>query len=82
MKEIQNYGVLAFTHQKDLAINNETSIYIPELANIDNLELTAQKILKNIENISRRKPNSQLIAKKNQIINNCRNSLKDLCDSL
>lgn len=82
LKEIQNYGVFAFTHQKDLAINNETSFYIPELASIDNLDLAVKKILKIIENISKRKPNSELIAIKNQLINNCRNSLKDLCGSL
>ena len=82
LKEIQNYGVFAFTHQKELAINNETSFYIQELASIDNLELASEKILKIIEDISKKKPNLELIAKKNQMINNCRNSLKDLCDSL
>lgn len=82
LKEIQNYGVFAFTHQKELAINNETSFYIQELASIDKLELASEKILKIIGDISKKKPNLELIAKKNQMINNCRNSLKDLCYSL
>ena len=38
LKEIQNYGVFAFTHQKDLVIHNDTSFYIPELASIDKIK--------------------------------------------
>ena len=82
LKEIQNYGVFAFTHQKDLVIHNDTSFYIPELASIDKIKLAVEKILTIIENISKSNPNSELIAKKNQLINNCKNSLKDLCYNL
>ena len=82
LKEIQNYGVLTFSHQKDLVINNETSFYIPELENTDDMSPAANKILNIIQIISKRNPNTKLIAKKNQLINNCQNALNDLCQSL
>ena len=82
LKEIQNYGVFAFTHQKDLVIDKETSFYIPELSTIDNITLASEKIINIIDIVSKKNPNSELIAKKNQMINNCQNSLKDLCKSL
>ena len=82
LKEIQNYGVFTFTLQKDLAIDNETSIFIPELMNINNMKLAFYKIINIIESISLQNPNSQLIAKKNQMINSCENSLIDLCENL
>jgi len=81
LKEIQNYGVIAFTHQKDLVIN-ETSFYIPELASLDNLKLASEKILYIIDTISKKAPNTTLIAKKNQLINKCENALIDLCNNL
>ena len=40
------------------------------------------KIIKIIKTISTNNPNSKLIARKNQMINNCQNSLKDLCENL
>lgn len=82
LKEIQNYGVFAFSHQKDLVIDNETSFFIPELENTDNMIPAANKILNIIQIIFKRNPNSQLIAKRNQVINNCENALNDLCHSL
>ena len=82
LKEIQNFGVIAFTHQKDLVIDNETSFYIPELASINNINIAYEKIINIIENVSRKNPNSKLIAEKNQMINKCENSLNDLCKSL
>ena len=82
LKEIQNYGVFAFTHQKDLVIDNETSFYIPELSTIDNISLASKKIIDTIDIVSKKNPNLELIAKKNQMINNCQNSLRDLCKSL
>ena len=82
LKEIQNYGVLTFSHQKDLVINNETCFYIPELENTDDMSPAANKILNIIQIISKRNPNTKLIAKKNQLINNCQNALNDLCQSL
>ena len=82
LKEIQNYGVFAFTLQKDLVIDKETTFYIPELSSQDTISLASQKIIKIIDIISEKKPNSELIAKKNQMINRCENSLKDLCKRL
>ena len=82
LKEIQNYGVITFTHQKDLVIDNNTCFYIPELENTDNMEPASNKILKIIKTINKRNIDSQLIAKKNQMINNCKNALKDLCEGL
>lgn len=82
LKEIQNYGVFAFSHQIDLVIDNETSFYIPELENKVNMNIAAKKIVNIIQNISSRNPNLKLIAEKNQMINNCENALNDLCHSL
>ena len=82
LKEIQNYGVICFTHQKEFAIDNETSFFISELANIDNINIAFNKIMDIIEKISKSNINTELIAKKNQIINKCENSLIDLCKSL
>ena len=82
LKEIQNYGVITFSLQKDLVIDNNTCFYIPELENIDNMEPAFNKILKIIMTINKRNFDSQLIAKKNQMINNCKNALKDLCEGL
>ena len=82
LKEIQNYGVIAFSLQKEFIIDNETSYYIPELANIDNMELAFNKIMKKIEFLSQSNINTYLIAKKNQMINKCENALIDLCKNV
>ena len=82
LKEIQNYGVFAFTHQKDLVIDNETSFFVPELMNKENMKPAFYKIKKLMEIISSKNPDSYLIAKKNQMLNNCLNSLKDLCQNI
>lgn len=82
LKEIQNFGVIAFTLQKDLILSNETTYYIPELEDQKKINIAAQKINEIIDNIEKKKPNLNLIAKINQNINNCRNALKDLCQSL
>jgi len=82
LKEIQNYGVISFSLQKDLIIDNETCFYIPELESTDDMIPASNKIIKIIEKISEKNLNSQLIAKRNQLINHCKNTLKDLCDSL
>ena len=82
LKEIQNYGVFCFTHQMDLVIDKETSFLIPELTNQQNMYPAFRKIIEIIESISSKNPNSQLIAKRNQAINNCQNALTDLCESL
>lgn len=31
LKEIQNYWVFTFSHQRDLIIHNDTGLYVPEL---------------------------------------------------
>ena len=82
LKEIQNYGVFAFTHQKEFVIDKDTSFYIPELNSKFLMAYAFHKINKIIENITLSKPDTKIIAKKNQKINNCYNALKDLCKSL
>ena len=82
MKEIQNYGVITFSHQREFIIDNETSFYIPELENLDNMKIAFNKIMNIIENISRSNVRTELIAKRNQKINKCENALIDLCQSL
>ena len=82
LKEIQNYGVIAFTHQKEFVISNDTSFFVPELADEDNIDSAYKKILNIIENILSSSPNSQQIARKNQEINRCQNALYDICKSL
>ena len=64
LKEIQNYGVIAFSHQKDLIIDNYTSYYVPELADENDMK-TSYKIIKNkIKQIMQSHPDSRYIAKK------------------
>ena len=45
LKEIQNYGVVTFSHQKDLVISDETCFYIPELESTNDMSPAANKIL-------------------------------------
>jgi hypothetical protein len=82
LKEIQNYGVFTFTHQKEFAISNNTSFYVPELTYKDNMKPAYKKIFDIIKNISLSFPNTQQIAKKNQEINKCQKALDDICKSL
>ena len=46
------------------------------------MTLAFNKILNIIEKLSKKKINTELIARKNQIINSCENTLIDLCKSL
>jgi hypothetical protein len=82
LKEIQNHGVFAFSHQKDLVIDKRTSFYIPELANENDMKPAFININKKIEIITNNHPNSQLIAEKNQKINKCQNALDELCKAI
>lgn len=82
LKEIQNYGVFAFTHQKDFVFNKDTTFFIPELADKDDMKKAYKKIIEKVKKLKKINPNSKLIAKKNQKINHCHNSLDDLCLSL
>ena len=79
LKEIENYGVITFTLQKDFVINNESGYYIPELE-LDNITLVFNKIIKIIEEISNKNPDSIKIAKQNQNYNKCQRALDDICD--
>ena len=82
LKEIQNYGVFAFTHQLDLVIDKNTTFFVPELAYENDISYAYKKIIEITEMITKSNPNSQLIAKQNQEINKCENALDDLCNSL
>ena len=81
LKEIQNQGVFAFSHQKDLVIR-KTGFYIPELTNENDMKEEYINIMKKIEIILNKHSNTQLIAKINQEINKCQNAFDDLCKSL
>ena len=81
LKEIENYGVITFTLQKDFVFNNESGYYIPELE-LDDITPAFNKIIKIIEEISNKNPDSIKIAKKNQDYNRCERALDDLCNGI
>ena len=81
LREIQNYGVITFTLQKDFVINEETCYYIPELE-LDDMTSAFNKIIKIIDEISNKNPDSIKFAKINQNINKCERALDDLCDGI
>ena len=80
--EIQNHGVIIFTHQKEFVLDNNTSFFVPELANSNDMKNAFNIIMEKIEVISKSLPNSKIIAKINQENNKCEKSLEDLCQSL
>jgi len=82
LKEIQNYGVITFTHQKEFVLDESAGYYIPELANKDNMKAAYDKIMDKIEKISMEKPDTELIRKINQDSNRCDRALDDVCDGL
>ena len=51
LKEIHNYGVIAFTHQKEFVISNDTSFFVPELADEDNIDSAYKIILNKSKNL-------------------------------
>ena len=81
LKEIQNYGVIAFSLQKDLVFSNQTSFYIPELE-YDDMNPAFNKIMKIIDNVSKKNPDTKIIAEINQKYTNCERALDDLCEGL
>ena len=81
LKEIQNYGVLSFSHQSDLVISNKTSYHIPELE-YEDMVPAFEKIMKLILKINKSHPNTKEIAKINQDITKCEKSLDDLCNGI
>lgn len=82
LKRIQNFGVFCFTHEKDFVINKNTTFYIPELHDEDNMIPAFKKIMGIIRNISNSNPNTQLIAKINQDANRCERAFDDLCEGI
>jgi hypothetical protein len=82
LKEIQNYGVFAFSHQRDLIIHEETGFYVPELINKNDISQAFKIIIQKIEIVTKLHPNTQSIAKINQEINKCQNALIYLCESI
>ena len=81
LKEIQNYGVIAFVHQKDLIFSNQTGYHIPELEYYDMVP-AFNKIMKIIDEISRINPDTQKIANINQNYTKCERALDDICDGI
>ena len=82
LKEIQNYGVFTFSHQKDLIIHEDTGFFVPELVNKDDMKQAFKIIVEKIENITNLHPNTLSVAKINQEINKCQNALNDLCQNI
>ena len=82
LKEIQNYGVFAFSHQRDLIIHKDTGFFVPELANKKDMSKAFRIIMKKIEIITNLHPNTESFAKINQKINKCQNALNDLCENI
>ena len=81
LKEIQNYGVIAFCHQKDFILSRETAYYIPELEDKD-IKNAFNKIMKIIDNLTNNNVDSKKIAIMNQNNNKCEKALDDICDGL
>ena len=82
LKEIQNFGVFTFSHQKDLVIDNKTSFYIPELTAEKNMKPAFSKIMEIIDSIEKSNSNSEFIAKTNQEITKCENAFEQLCQGI
>lgn len=82
LKEIQNFGVFTFSHQKELIIDKNTGLFVPELSNEYNISIAFNIIINKINNLKKLDINSKLIAKINQEINKCQNALDDLCKGL
>jgi uroporphyrinogen-III decarboxylase len=82
LKEIQNYGVFAFSHQRELIIHKDTGFFVPELDNKKDMSKAYKIIMKKIEIITNLHPNTKSFAKINQNINKCQNALKDLCENI
>ena len=82
LKEIQNHGVISFSHQQDLINNRFASYYIPELADKVDMKKAYKKIMLIIRRLMKFTPNSKKIAKQNQEINKCKKALDDLCKGI
>ena len=60
LKEIQNYGVFTFTHQKEFVVDEFIDCYIFELTNEDSINAAYDKIMEKIEKISEEKPDTRI----------------------
>lgn len=80
--EILNHGVILFTHQEEFVVDKNISFFIPELKNKYDMKNAFNIIMEKIKMITELQPNSELIAKKNQINNKCEKALEDLCKRL
>ena len=79
LKEIQNYGVFAFSHQKDLVIDDKTSFYIPELEERNDMKRAFNKIMEIIDSLEKGNQKSEFVAKINQNITKCENAFEQFC---
>lgn len=82
LKEIQNYGVFTFSHQREFIIHNDTGLYVPELSDNKNMSQAYKIIMNKMEKVINLSPNALSNANINQEINKCQNALNDLCKSL
>ena len=82
LKEIQNYGVFAFSHQKDLVIDSRTSFYVPELEERNSMKNAFTKIMEIINNIEKGNPKSEFVAKINQELTKCENAFEQFCNGI
>ena len=72
LKEMQNHGVFAFSHQKDLILYKSTSLYFHELTKENDMSRAFINIYKKMEIIVNINLDIQLIAENNQNINGAR----------
>jgi len=82
LKEIQNFGVMAFTLQEDLILDSTTSFYVPELALEATQKPAYDKIMEKIALMNNNPPDTEFIAKINQNNNQCEKALDDLCQGI
>ena len=66
LKEIQCFGVYAFSCQQDLVANRETGMYVPELDSND-METAVKKILLRMKQVGDSHPDTKKMAKSNRM---------------
>ncbi|ORX86775.1 hypothetical protein BCR32DRAFT_324843 [Anaeromyces robustus] len=82
LKEIQNYGVLTFTLQKEFITDENIGFLIPELDTEDKIKIAYEKIMEKVDAIAKENPDTKSIAKINQDYNMCEKTLDDLCKGI
>ena len=69
LKEIQNYGVIAFSHQKEFILDETTDFYVPELdAKINMYNVTTGFYVPELEDAEKVKPAFDIIMEKIEMI--------------